>query len=262
MDILRVQSLAAGYGTERVLQNISLTVKAGQFVGVVAPNGAGKSTLLKTIAGVLPPLRGCILLQGQALACFSRREVAKQIAVVGTDVTNFDYPAIQMVLLGRFAHISRFSRPSAKDHAIVRAAMEAVGIWRKRSRPCGELSQGERQKVIIARALAQQPKLLLLDEPTAHLDIGSQYGILRLIKQLAKEQDMAVMAVMHDINLALEFSTHLLFLHKGRMLSYGEPQEVATPANLKKMYGIGFTLCRHGGATYVRPNMAAEDRLE
>jgi len=261
MEILQIQSLAAGYGAEKVLRNISLTVKAGQFVGVVAPNGAGKSTLLKTIAGVLPSLHGSILLQGKALACFSRREVAKQIAVVGTDVTNFDYSALQMVLLGRFAHIRRFAGPSAEDRSIVRAAMEAVDIWHKRSRSCGELSQGERQKVIIARALAQQPKLLLLDEPTAHLDIGSQYGILQLIKKLAWQKEMAVIAVMHDINLALEFSTQLLFLHNGRMLSFGEPQEVATPANLKKMYGLDFTLYRHGAATYVRPNMAKEADL-
>lgn len=260
MDILQIQSLAVGYGPEKVLQNISFTVQAGQFVSVVAPNGAGKSTLLKTIAGVLPPLRGRILLQGQALASFSRREAAQRIAVVGTDVTNFDYTAMQTVLLGRFAHIRRFSGPSAEDRSIVRAAMEAVDIWYKRSHPCGELSQGERQKVIIARALAQQPKLLLLDEPTAHLDSANQYSVLKLIKKLALQKNMAVIAVLHDINLALAFGTHLLLLHAGRILDFGDPLAVATPANLKKMYGVDFTLYHHGTATFVWPNMAVGDR--
>lgn len=259
MAILQVQSLNAGYGVKQVLEDINLTVNAGEFVSVVAPNGAGKSTLLKTIAGVLPSLKGIILLQGKKLTGYSRRETAEQIAVVGADTANYDYTALQTVMMGRFPHIRRFSGPTAADHAIVQAAMEDVGVWDKRQCRCKELSQGERQKVIIARALAQQPRLLLLDEPTAHLDICNQYGILRLIKKLALHKDMAVMAVMHDINLALEFSTHLVFLLKGHMLACGEPSEVATTANLKKMYGMDFTLHRDSAATYVRPNLNEGD---
>lgn len=256
MDILQVQSLVAGYGSRTVLQDISFTVSTGQFVSLVAPNGAGKSTLLKTIAGVLPPWNGFILLKDKPLTSYSRRELAKQIAVVGSDVTAQDYTALQMVLMGRFPHMRRFSGPSAEDHAIVQMAMEDVGIWHKRLCLCSELSQGERQKVIIARALAQQPVLMLLDEPTAHLDIGNQFGILQLVKRLALCKDLAVIAVIHDINLALQFSTHLLFLHNGRILAFGKPQEVTTSKILKKLYGMDFTICCDAVATYVRPNLA------
>lgn len=255
MDILQIQALDAGYGSNPVLQDINLTVSTRQFVSVVAPNGTGKSTLLKTIAGVLPFLKGLILLHGKTLTSYSRQEMAKQIAVVGADLANFEYTALQMVLMGRFPHIGRFSGLSAIDHSIVQTAMEDVGIWDKRQCRCNELSQGERQKVIIARALAQQPELLLLDEPTAHLDISNQYDVLRLIKKLALHKNMAVIAVIHDINLALEFSTHLLFLQNGQMLAYGKPQEVTTPETLRKLYGMDFTLYRDAAATYVRPSL-------
>ena len=255
MDILDIQSLTAGYKATPVLQDIHLTVKAGQFVSVVAPNGAGKSTLLKAIAGVLPPLKGSIFLHGKLLTSYERREIAKQIAVVGADVPTLEYTALQMVLMGRFPHLQRFSAPSGTDRAIVQKAMEDVGIWDKRFCVCSELSQGERQKVIIARALAQRPRLLLLDEPTAHLDICNQYGILHLIKRLAQQKGMAIIAVIHDINLAIEFSTQLLFLLDGRMLAYGEPQEIATPDTLRKLYGMNFTCYGDAAATYVRPNL-------
>lgn len=255
MDILDIQLLDAGYKATPVLQEINLAVRAGQFVSVVAPNGAGKSTLLKTIAGVLPQLKGSISLHGKLLTSYERREIARQIAVVGSDVPILEYTALQMVLMGRFPHLQRFSGPSRVDHAIVQEAMEDVGIWDKRFCVCSELSQGERQKVTIARALAQCPRLLLLDEPTAHLDICNQYGILHLIKRLAQKKGMAIIAVIHDINLAIEFSTQLLFLQDGRMLAYGEPQEVATPDILRKLYGMNFTCYGDAAATYVRPNL-------
>ena len=253
MGILEIQALDAGYSAKAVLQDINLVVSAGQFVSVVAPNGAGKSTLLKTIAGVLPLVKGSIFLYGKALSSYERRELAKQIAVVGSDVPSVDYTALQMVLMGRFPYLSRFSGPSSIDYAIIQEAMEEVGIWDKRLCLCSELSQGERQKVIIARALAQRPKILLLDEPTAHLDICNQYGILHLIKSSALQKDMAVISVIHDINLAIEFSTHLLFLHKGKMLAYGEPREIANPEILRKLYGMNFIRYSDETATYVRP---------
>lgn len=253
MDLLNVKALAVGYGTKIILEDVNLPVGLGQFIGIVAPNGAGKSTLLKTIAGILPPLKGQILLRNKPLSCYNRRELAKQMAVVGNDIAELNYTALQMVFMGRFAHIPRFANASAADQAIVQSAMEDVGIWDKRSCLCPELSQGEKQKVIIARALAQQPELLLLDEPTAHLDICNQYNILQLIKNVARCNKMAVVAVIHDINLALNFSTHLLFLKDGRVLDYGLQQEVMSPAILKKVYDMDFTLHGDTTAAYVRP---------
>jgi iron complex transport system ATP-binding protein len=258
MCILRIRSLDAGYGCKPVLEDISLAVYPGQFISVVAPNGAGKSTLLKTIAGILPPLKGEIMLKDKPLTAYSRRELAQQIAVAGSDPAAVYYTAIQMVSMGRFCHIQRFANPAAADHAIVQMAMEEVGIWDKRQCLCDELSQGEKQKVVIARALAQQPKLLLLDEPTAHLDIGNQFGILQLIKELARQKQLAVISVIHDINLALQFSTELLFLKKGRILAYGKPQQVATAAILKELYGMNFILYAAAAATYVMPVNVAQ----
>ncbi len=256
MDILRLESLDAGYGAKTVLQNINLTADAGQFISVVAPNGTGKSTLLKTIAGVLTPLNGSVLLKGKALANYSRREIATQVAVVGVEATCFEYTALQMVMMGRFPHIGRFAGPTAADRSIVQATMETVGIWDMRFCPCDELSQGERQKVAVARALAQQPALLLLDEPTAHLDIGNQFAILQLIKDIGIKRNMAVIAVIHDTNLALRFSTQLLLLQDGRTLAYGEPREIALADMLRTMYGMEFVVHRDAAATYVRPNLA------
>ncbi|MGI6091704.1 MAG: ABC transporter ATP-binding protein [Veillonellaceae bacterium] len=255
MDILQIQALDVGYSSNTVLRNINLTVKAGEFVSVAAPNGTGKSTLLKTIAGLLPPLNGSILLNGQTVADYSRRELAKQIAVVSSDVAAPDYTAYQMVLMGRFPHVSRFAGLTDQDHFVVRTSMKDVDIWKKQACRCSELSQGERQKVIIARALAQQPKLLLLDEPTAHLDICNQYSILHLIKKLALQKDIAVIAVIHDINLAIQFSTHLLLLKNGRLLSYGRPAEVITAETLNQLYDMDFALYHEAAATYVRPNL-------
>lgn len=253
MNTLQVQSLDAGYDSTAVLKNIDFTICPGQFLSIVAPNGTGKSTLLKTIAGILPPIRGEIMLKNKPLADYARRELAQQIAVVSSDVTTTDYTALQLVSMGRFPHIGRFSRPSAKDRFIVQAAMQDVGIGNKQTCLCSELSQGERQKVIIARALAQQPNLLLLDEPTAHLDICNQFTILQLIKNLAKNKQLAVIAVIHDVNLALKFSTHLLFLKNGRMLAYGRPQAIATPEMLKQLYDMKFALYSDAAATFVMP---------
>lgn len=251
--ILQIENLTVGYEQHAVLTDIDFAVKTGQFISIVAPNGTGKSTLLKTIAGVLKPLSGSVLLKNRALTSFSRRELARQIAVVGADVTAQEYTVTQLVTMGRFSHIGRFAALSQTDLAIVRQAMLDVEISEKKDCLCTELSQGERQKVIIARALAQQPDLLLLDEPTAHLDICNQFGILKMVKNLASQRNMAVIAVLHDINLAIQFSTHLLFLQNGRMLSYGETEEVLNEQTLKKLYGMDFMLYHDAAATYVRP---------
>ena len=253
--VLQIQDLAAGYGGKPVLRGMNLAVQAGEFINVIAPNGAGKSTLLKTAAGVLPPLAGTVRLHDRQLTSYSRRELARQVAMVSSDITAHDYTVYQMTLLGRFAHMNRFAGPSSQDRMIADKALHDVGLWQQRSCLCSELSQGERQKVLLARALAQEPVLLLLDEPTAHLDVGNQFAIMQLIKQLADDKRMAVMAVLHDINLALGYATRLLLLNNGGILADGSPREAATPDNLKALYGMDFTFIGHAAATYVQPSV-------
>lgn len=256
MNLLSVKALSVGYPPKTILQDISLTTNPGQFISIIAPNGAGKSTLLKTIAGVLKPIKGGILLQDKPLASYHRRELASQIAVVGSEITALDYTAWNVALMGRFPHIGRFASASDEDYAIVETAMREVGIWHKKDLSCSKLSQGEQQKVIIARALAQQPRLLLLDEPTAHLDVCNQYAVLHLIKQLSLHKNLGVISVIHDINLALEFSTHLLLLKHGEMLAYGRPQEILKVELLKELYGMDFALFRDENNIYVKPKLA------
>ena len=250
---LQLNNLSAGYYDNVILHDINLALEPGQFTCIIAPNGAGKSTLLKTVAGLLPPLGGKVLLDNNELPFYNRRELARKIAMVGTNFPMHDYTVQQMVMMGRFAHIGRLSAPSKGDYAIVQNAIADVGLSDKRLCPCGEISQGERQKVLIARALAQQPSLLLLDEPTAHLDIANQFIIMELVKQLAADKKITVLAVLHDINLALEYSSSLLLLHQGGILAYGDTRTVASSANLKTLYGLDFVIHNRDESFYVRP---------
>lgn len=251
--LLTVTGVAAGYQGRAVLRDISLTADPGQFISIVAPNGAGKSTLLRAIAGTLPLLNGEILLAGRPLHSFSRRDLARRVAMVGPEPAAGDYTARQMVAMGRFPHLSRLAGPSAADAAIVAAALDSVGLAAAGDRRFGQLSQGERQKVLIARGLAQEPRLLLLDEPTAHLDIAGQLAILGLVRDLTNRKGLAVVAIIHDLNLALRFSDRLMLLSRGRTAAWGRPEEAATAEVLQEIYGIDFVLDRDGGQLYVRP---------
>ncbi|EAX47633.1 ABC transporter related [Thermosinus carboxydivorans Nor1] len=251
--LLEVRSVSAGYGSKLILRDITFTVNRGDFLSIIAPNGTGKSTLLRCIGGVLPVQKGSINICGQDIRAFSRRALAKKIAVVSEEDATFDYSVYQTAFMGRFAHISRFGGETPEDHRIVQQVLNDVGMWEKRQVNMSQLSQGERQKVLIARALAQCPELLLLDEPTSHLDIRNQFLILKLIKELTAKNNIAVIGVLHDINLALRFSTHLALLKDGRMLAYGSP-DVLTEEILGVMYGLNFVLRHYEGYVYVQPS--------
>lgn len=251
--LLEVAGVSAGYGTKLILHDISLTIDRGDFLSIIAPNGTGKSTLLRCISGILKVQKGSITLDGKEVQCYPRRLLAQKVAVVGEEDTAFDYSAYETALMGRFAHIDRFSGEKPVDYEIVEQALSDVGMWNKRAAMMNELSQGERQKVLIARALAQQPEILLLDEPTSHLDIRNQYLILKLIQELTAKNNIAVVGVLHDINLALRFSNKLAFLKDGKLLAYGSA-EVVSEELLTEMYGFKFMLRHDGGHVYVQPS--------
>ncbi len=222
---MRLEGVSSGY-FEEVIKDISFEAHGGEFIGIIGPNGSGKTTLLRTIAKVLRPRRGVIYLDGQDLERISIKDLAKIVAVVPQNFQiDFNFKVEDVVLMGRTPHLGRFELESGRDFEIAFKAMKTVGCDHLIGRTIGEISGGELQKVIVARALAQEPKILLLDEPTAHLDINYQIEIMSLLKKLA-EKGVLVIAVIHDINLALQFCSKLILMKEGRIIDFGRPEDV------------------------------------
>jgi iron complex transport system ATP-binding protein len=210
-----------------------------EFLAIIGPNGSGKSTLLRLLAGLLKPARGCVNFAGREVSEMPARERARQVAVVRQDAALvFPMTVEQFLLLGRYAYVEPFAFESEKDRQVARTVMELTQTCSLAGRRMDEISGGERQRVVLARALAQQPQLLLLDEPTANLDLSFQLGLLRLIRRLASEQAMGVAAVMHEVNLASEFADYILLLRGGRLFRFGTPEEVLTAKVLEEVYGV------------------------
>jgi iron complex transport system ATP-binding protein len=235
--MVKIEDLSCGYGKEIVLKEISFEVKAGQFVGLIGPNGSGKTTMIRAISGLLPPQKGVILLNGNAVSRKRPRELAAKMAVVTqSQEATPPFSVEEFVLLGRVPHWSRFQLLETKtDVEIAERAMALTGISHLRGRGMGKLSGGERQLASLARALAQGPDLLLLDEPTAHLDIGHQVQIMRLLKKLNREA-LTIVAVLHDLNLASLYCQRLILLNKGRVRRAGPPKEVLTEEIINEVY--------------------------
>lgn len=236
--ILEVEGIQFDYGEQPVLQGVSFKVERGSFISIVGPNGAGKSTLLAAIAATLRPKRGRVLVEGRQADRMRRRELASRMAVVPQQQqAGFHFNVLQSVLMGRYIHQVKWSGERLEDMEAARKAMLATGTWDLRDRDFAALSGGERQRVVIARALAQGSNLLLLDEPTTHLDIGNQVEILGLLRNLQKRDRMTVITVMHDLNLASQYSDHFILMANGSILSMGPPAEVLTADNIRRAYG-------------------------
>ena len=220
MDV-KCKDIHYSIGEKKILNGVSLEVKGGQFQTILGPNGSGKSTLLKTIYRQLKPDSGQILLDGKSLDQVSLKETAKEMAVVTQfNTLQFDCTVEEIVMLGRTPHLSFLQKESERDHLLVQDALDKVGMSEKKTRYYSSLSGGEKQRVILARALAQEPKLLLLDEPTNHLDIKYQLEMLALVKELA----INVLAVLHDIQLACRFSDYIYLMKGGEIVAQGVPR--------------------------------------
>ena len=238
VPLLTVLGLTFGYGRHPLLYDVHLQVQAGEMVGLLGPNGSGKTTLLRLLSGVLRPQEGTILLEGRALPQWGRRGAAQRIAVVPQELhMPFAFTAEHMVSLGRTPFVNFFGTQGKHDHTIVQEAMQAAGIAPLAQRIFNQLSGGERQRVMIAMALAQQPKLLLLDEPTSHLDIKYQIETLELVQRLNKERGVTVIAAMHDLNLAARYFPRLMLFQRGIVADAG-PAEVLEPGLLGRVYGV------------------------
>jgi len=240
---LQINNIACRYESANVLEDIDLSATAGDFIGVIGPNASGKTTLLKSISKILKPHTGVVLLNEKDVYTLKSTEIAKNLAVVPQEsVISFAFTALEIVLMGRTPHLNRFEVEGTKDLAIAKKAMQLTNSWYLHERPINTLSGGEKQRVIIARALAQEPKVLLLDEPTGHLDINHQIEILDLIKRLNKEEEMIVIAVFHDLNIASQYCQRLILLNKGRIFAAGRASDVLTQENIEKVYGIKVTV--------------------
>lgn len=233
--ILSVNGIEFRYNSRVILDKVGFSLQRGEFLSILGNNGAGKSTLLKTLNRILPPKKGSILLDDQEVAKLSRRAIALKMAYVSQHCESNRQTVFDAVLLGRKPYIKW--EASAHDLALVQEVLAKTGLEEFALRYLDELSGGELQKVIIARALAQEPEVLLLDEPTSNLDLKNQIEVLRTIQEVAKEKNIAVAAVMHDLNLALRFSDKFLLLQKTRVYAAGGP-EVMTAETISQVYGL------------------------
>jgi len=236
--MIEVDSIFFRYHQDWVLQDVSFQVRKGEFVGVIGPNGSGKTTLLKIIYRLLSPQQGEVLFDRISLKKMSRGEIAKKIAVVAQETyPAFPFRAIEMVLMGRSPYLGHLMFESPKDLEIAKKAMEWTEILPISQRSIDELSGGERKRVYIARALAQEPEMILLDEPTSNLDIHHQVEFLDLVLTLNREKGLTILMASHDLNLASEYCDRLILLQNGKIYKMGLPEEVMTRENIERVYG-------------------------
>jgi len=236
--MLSIEDLSAGYGRTLVLHDVTMRVRAGEFIGFLGPNGSGKTTLLRTISGVLPAARGQVLVDGTPLHTIPRRTLARTMASLTQDVVvDLSFTVREIALMGRWPHLSRFGRENRRDHEIVEWAMALADVSGLADRLTSEISGGERHRAFMAMCLAQEPRILLLDEPTNHLDIGHQLSLLDLIRKLNRENAVTIAGVFHDLNLAAEYCDRLVLLNRGHVEAMGTPADVLTAEVIETVYG-------------------------
>lgn len=237
MNLLEIKNIVFGYYHTEVLKQISFSVKKGEFVGIVGPNGAGKSTLFKLISKFFSPWKGEINYDGKNLHNIPLQKLAKKIAVIPQNLDiPFSFTVEEFVSMGRFPHLSRFQRFKMEDYQIIDDALKAADVSHLKAHKFFELSGGERQRVVLAQGFTQQPELLLLDEPTIHLDITHQVRILDLVQRLNKKENLTVMVVLHDLNLASEYCDRVILLKEGQIFKEGIPLQVLTFDNIEEVY--------------------------
>ena len=235
--MIEINNFSCGYDSKAILKNIDLRIDKGEFVGIIGPNGSGKTTLLRGITRLVKPFGGTILFEGKDIRGMSFREIAQKIAVVSQGIPSTIMTVEEYVLLGRLPHYSTFQLfENGKDIQLAEYCMEITDTIKFKERYISELSSGEVQLALIARALTQEPILLLLDEPTAHLDITHQVGILDLIKKLNTEYALTIIIVLHDLNLAAEYCDRLVLMDKGAVKRAGKPEDVLNYNDIEEVY--------------------------
>lgn len=256
MVILEINNLTTGYKEKPILKEVSLSMKSSDFVGIIGPNGSGKSTLIRAITRILEPWKGGIKLKNEPINKLSRNEIGKATAVVPQDTfISFPYSAWDIVMMGRTPYLGRFENPGEKDKDIAESAMKSTNTYNFRDRKVKELSGGELQRVIVARALTQQPDILLLDEATSHLDIGHKIQMMDLIKDKNKSGELGVLSVHHNLNLAARYCDEIILLDEGKIHASGRPEDVLTKPHLRAVYGVEAEVHENpkDGSLYITP---------
>lgn len=252
--MLEVIDLWAGYGSTAVLRGVHLRLPRGRVLALLGANGAGKTTLIRALSGVIPIRQGRILWEGEPLNRLMPQERAKRVAVVPqARHLPASFTVEQAILLGRTAYMGWLGIPSRRDQEAVETALQETRLAALRHRLLGTLSGGEQQRVLLARALAQGAPLILLDEPTTHLDLYYQVQILQLVRRLAHEGNRAVLMVLHDPNQAARFADEVAVLHQGHIIAHGPPERVLTPDLFRKVYGLQADVLRVAGRLVILP---------
>jgi len=237
--ILNIKNLHCGYNSKIILKNINFEVFKDEFIGIIGPNGSGKTTLFRAINKVIKAEKGKIILFNKHLEHYKRIELAKIISVASQSNYDIDIKVEDFILLGRFPYYKSMQVfENNRDYEIVNNIMKMTDVIKYKDRYLNELSSGERQLVIIAKALAQEPQLLLLDEPIAHLDITHQITILDLLKKFNKELNLTIILILHDINIASEYCGKIIILNKGEIYSAGTPSDVLNNKAIKEVYNV------------------------
>lgn len=244
--LIKTRALGAGYNGRPALAAVDLDLAPGSWLGIIGPNGAGKTTLLRVLSRYLPASAGTVYLDDRNLTELPPGDLARRLAQAGvaTQSTN-DLTVTELVLLGRLPHLKRWQQEGPRDWAVVEQALAATGIKHLAQRPLAELSAGERQRAFFACALAQEPEILLLDEPTAHLDIHQQLQVMELLADLQRNRRLTLISVLHDLNLAALYCDRLLLLRDGRVQARGTPWQVLTPAHIRQAYNCPVAIARH-----------------
>jgi iron complex transport system ATP-binding protein len=244
MEIIKLTDISFRYAEQNgsetfYLENLDLLIKKGDFISILGPNGSGKSTLLKIIANIITPLSGKTFLYDNSYDSYKRMEFAKHIAFVPQNSgTNFPFSIYEIVMMGRSPYLNFMGIESGADHNLVMDTLEILEISHLKNKGINEVSGGEAQRALIARALVQQPEILLLDEPNTHLDIKHQLSIFELLKELNKENGLTVITISHDLNLSNYYSSRVLLMNSGRILYDSTPQKILTEENIKEVFGV------------------------
>jgi iron complex transport system ATP-binding protein len=236
-DLIFVKDLGFRYGADWVLKDIDFSIQLGDVLGIIGPNGSGKTTLLKILSGLFKPEKGAAYLRGEDLNKISKKRLAQHISIIPQEnMIPFPYTVLEVVLMGRYPYLGGWSFEGKRDYDIAYSSMKLLEVDRFSDCLFSDLSGGEKQRVIIARALTQEPEILLLDEPGTFLDLQHQLGIQEIIQDLNQTQGMSLVLVSHDLNMASQLCPRLLLLDQGRMAHIGAPENVLTAEWLRKVY--------------------------